>query len=252
MTESNDYEWLLARERGEDVSHIPAETRAKYSQLDRLIKELPAHAPSPGWRQRVLDSLDHPLETHRPHVFPWATARSPVAAACRVRASHRRRWWGFGPGVTATFAAAFALCALVHALRSSDEDHVDGVVALAVGPTSVDVRHGDRPHRGLVPGIGDTLIVETMSDRPIELRAYGETGEPLARCSETQGSCRIVREGERRRYHFEIELRSLGAVHTVAYPADAVPRSFVSFDADLDAAHHANAEAKEISIVHVE
>jgi hypothetical protein len=58
MTESNDYEWLLARERGEDVSHIPAATRARYSQLDRLIKELPAHAPSPGWKQCVLDSLD--------------------------------------------------------------------------------------------------------------------------------------------------------------------------------------------------
>jgi hypothetical protein len=60
VNDSNDYEWLLARERGEDVSHIPAETRAKYRQLDRLLNQLPTHAPSPGWKQRVLDSLDDP------------------------------------------------------------------------------------------------------------------------------------------------------------------------------------------------
>ncbi len=63
-TESNDCEWLLARERGEDVSHVPAQTREKYSQLDGLLRELPACAPDPGWKQRVLDSIDDPLEPY--------------------------------------------------------------------------------------------------------------------------------------------------------------------------------------------
>ena len=58
--ELNDEEWLLARERGDDVSHIPAPTREAYRQLDRLIDELPAHAPTSEWKQRVFDALDEP------------------------------------------------------------------------------------------------------------------------------------------------------------------------------------------------
>ena len=76
MTASNDHEWLLARERGEDVSHVPAPTREKYSQLDELIKELPAHAPNPGWRQRVLDAIDDPFEPHGDGEPLWTRVRS--------------------------------------------------------------------------------------------------------------------------------------------------------------------------------
>ena len=81
-TESNDYEWLLARERGEDVSHVSARTRAKYCQLDGLLKELPAYAPNPGWKQRVLDSIDDPLE-------PCGDGKRRVRGHACVRRSSR-------------------------------------------------------------------------------------------------------------------------------------------------------------------
>ena len=280
MTESNDYEWLLARERGEDVTHVPAETRAKYSQLDRLIKGLPAHAPSPGWKQRVLDSLDDPLEKRRPRAFPSATARSPVATARSAPAPRRRWWWVFGPGLASAFGLVLALFAY------SREHGADGVsideraatvadkpaAVLGASPDvdprstaisepaavdrppaapSVAVRRGQRPHRGVGPSIGDTLVIDTSSDRPLELRTYGDSGEPLARCTETDG-CRVAREGGRRRFHFELELRSAGTVRTVAFTGESMPPSFVSLDADLEAARVANADVREISVVHVE
>jgi hypothetical protein len=243
MTESNDYEWLLARERGEDVSHVPAETRARYGQLDRLIKELPAHAPSPGWKQRVLDSLDDPLETHRPRAFPSATARSPVATR-RSAPVPRRRWmWGFGSGLAAVFGLGLVLFVYIH------EPHTPAEPLVAV--SSVSIRRGQHPHRGDGPSIGDILVVETSSERPLDLRVYGDAGEPLARCAETQG-CSVERDGGRRRYRFELELQSPGAVRTVAFAGDLMPSSVVNLDADLEAARQANAEAREVSIVHVE
>jgi hypothetical protein len=286
MTESNDYEWLLARERGEDVSHIPAETRAKYSQLDRLIKELPAHAPSPGWKQRVLDSLDDPLEARRPRAFPSATVRSPVATARSAPAPRRRWWWVFGPGLASAFGLVLALFvygdehgapavsrragiaerpAAAPASTGGDNqptvlrlpargDPPTAMIAVAVGvdgllaaAPSVAVRRGPRPHRG----IGDILVIDTVSDRPLELRAYGDSGEPLARCTEAEG-CSVAREGGRRRVHFELELRSPGAVRTVAFAGGAMPTSFVNLDADLEAARLANTDVREISVVHVE
>lgn len=264
MTESNDYEWLLARERGEDVSHIPAETRAKYNQLDRLIKQLPAHAPSPGWKQRVLDSLDDPLDTHRPRAFPWATSRSPVATSRSAPAPRRRWWWAFGPGLASA-------CGLVVALLVStrpdnpttvpllpargDQPAAAAGVESPLAAASVSIRRGPQAHRGGVvggggAGIGDILVIETASERPLELRAYGDSGEPLARCSETEG-CRVAREGRRRRFHFELELRSPGAVRTVVFDG-AMPTSFVNLDVDLEAARLANADARELSVVHVE
>src|ERR1044071_6066699 len=114
MTESNDYEWLLARERGEDVSHVPAHTRDRYSQLDRLIQDLPACAPSPGWKQRVLDSLDDPLVTGRPRVFPSATARSRIASPHRSPPRPPRHGrWALGSGIM-SLAAVLAVCAYMH------------------------------------------------------------------------------------------------------------------------------------------
>src|ERR1051325_3610957 len=61
MTDRDDREWLLARERGEDVSHIPEDTRARYRELGQLIVSLPGRSPSPGWKQRTLAAIDQPV-----------------------------------------------------------------------------------------------------------------------------------------------------------------------------------------------
>jgi hypothetical protein len=290
MTESNDYEWLLARERGEDISHVPAHMRDRYSQLDRLIQDLPACAPSPGWKQRVLDSLDDQLVADRPRIFPLATARSRVASPHRSAPRPPRHWqWALG-SAAASLAAVFALCAVMTALKAGDptpqvisaEPAAEsqgaatldrrGVVAMFddgsievlrtadvsltapfVGSPLVGVRRAARQHRGegAALNIGDTLVLEAAAERPIELRVYGDTGEPLARCTETQG-CRVHRVGARRVYHLELEARAPGALRTMAYVGGAMPAPFVSLDADLEAAARAGIDMREISVVRVE
>lgn len=303
MMETNDYEWLLARERGEDVSHIPRDTREKYSQLDRLIQDLPAGAPSAGWKQRVLDCLDDPLVAGRPRIFPLATARSRVVPPRRASPPPRRWAWAVGPSVAASLAAAFAVCAYMHdpeapdgesvfpssapvaerqgtvhgpatPPRSSDDPHdVRGRgmhaafddpsiellhTAADVSPTApfagsplVGVRRAARRHRGEAElNIGDTLVLSAAAERPIELRVYGDSGEPLARCTETQG-CRVQRSGARRVYHLELEARAPGALRTVGYAGDAMPEP-VSLDNDAEAASRAGITMRQISIVHVE
>jgi hypothetical protein len=291
MNESNDHEWLLARERGEDVSHIPAYTREKYCRLDRLIRDLPTCAPSPGWKQRVLDSLDDPLATGRPRIFPLATARSRVASPQRSpprppRPRHER--WALGSGIM-SLAAVLAVCVYVQeptvherpeVVLSSDHAHVlasgdrhDGggqrgpfddptveplegaaeATPTAPFPTAlVGVRRAGK-HRGAgnVLHIGDTLVIQTVADRPLELRVYGDTGEPLARCTEAHG-CRVEQLGARRRYRLELKLDAPGAVLTVAYAGATMPAAFVSLDNDTEVAGRAGIIAREISVVHVE
>ena len=281
MTESNDYKWLMARERGEDVSHIPAHTRDKYRQIDQLIQDLPACAPSPGWKQRVLDSLDDPLVAERPRVFPGATARSRVAPPRRSAPPPPRRWqWAVGSGVT-SLAAVFAVCAYIHAPgapsgpprqqvavspASAEPGALDprGIAYMLAraeapptapqdGTPAVEIRRAARRHRdrGTAPKIGDTLVIEMIAARPIELRVYGDSGEPLARCTETQG-CLVEHMGSGRKYHVEVELRAPGAVRTVEYAGAAMPELFVSLDKDLEAAGQAGVDMRELSVVHVE
>jgi len=274
MTETNDYEWLLARERGEDVSHVPAYTRAKYSQLDRLIQDLPTCAPSPGWKQRVLDSLDDPLVAGRPRIFPLATARSRVVPPRRASPPPRRWAWALGSGVAASLAAVFAVCAYLHdpgapdgeALHATmhatfDDPSIEPLHAAAeVSPTApfagtplLGVRRAARRHRaeGTALNIGDTFVLEVAAERPIEVRVYGDTGEPLALCTETQG-CRVQRIGAHRVYHLELEARAPGAIRTMGYVGDAMPAPFVSLDNDTEAADRAGITVRQISIVHVE
>jgi hypothetical protein len=52
-----DSRWLVARERGEDVSHVPSATRAAYHELGALIARLPGHGPGADWRRRVLEAI---------------------------------------------------------------------------------------------------------------------------------------------------------------------------------------------------
>jgi hypothetical protein len=51
-----DEEWLAARERGEDIGHVPAHKREPYERLGAMIGS--GMAPSPGFRGRVLDAID--------------------------------------------------------------------------------------------------------------------------------------------------------------------------------------------------
>lgn len=288
MTELNDSKWLLARERGEDVSHVPAYTRERYSQLDQMIQDLPTCAPSAGWKQRVLDSLDDPLIADRPRIFPLATARSRVASPRRAPPPPRRWLWALGPGVAASLAAVFAVCAYVgapergsrdrgalrdrrealdrgdanvpHAVRAPfDDPEIEPLQATADdSPTApfattprLGVRRAARRRGAQGPNLGDTLVIEMVADRPIELRVYGDTGDPLARCTDAEG-CRVERVEARWKYHLELELRAPGAVHTVEYTGGAMPAALGDLDEDLQAARRAGVSAREISVVHVE
>ena len=58
MGELEDRDWLLARERGEDVSHVPAPTRLMYSHVEWLLAALRDPVPTAGWKRRVLEALD--------------------------------------------------------------------------------------------------------------------------------------------------------------------------------------------------
>jgi hypothetical protein len=288
MNELDDSEWLLARERGEDVSHVPAYTREKYSQLDRLIHDLPTCAPSPGWKQRVLDSLDDPLDDQlasgRPHNFPLATARSRIASPHRSPPPPPRRLpWALGSGIM-SLAAVLALCVYVHEPRTPEGSQValssetNGAVdsrapggpfddptieslwgAAEASPTAplvsaprVGVRRAARRYRGdAALNLGDTLVLEATAERPIELRVYGDAGEPLARCTETQG-CGVRRIGAHRVYHLELQARAPGAMRTMVYDGGAMPELFASLDNDTEAAGRAGIRVRQLAVVHVE
>jgi hypothetical protein len=218
----------------------------------------------------VLDSLDDPLDdqldARRPRNFPLATARSRVASPRRnPPLPSRVTPWALGSGIM-SLVAVLALCLYMHEPTVPDAPHGDHAHALAsiafddptieslqgAAEASVGVRRAGK-HRGgqSVLHIGDTFVLETVADRPIELRVYGDTGEPLARCTEARG-CRVERLGARRKYHLELKLDAPGAVVTVAYVGAAMPASFVSLDYDTEAAGRAGISATEISIVHVE
>jgi hypothetical protein len=59
-----DHEWLLARERGEDISYVPASERAVYERLGALLGS--GIPPRAGFRQRVLDAIDAAERAERP------------------------------------------------------------------------------------------------------------------------------------------------------------------------------------------
>jgi hypothetical protein len=72
-----EYKWLIARERGEDISHVLPAERAPYEELGALIGS--GMRPGAGWRQRVLDAIDaaEPPRASEPEL---AAAPAPVAA----------------------------------------------------------------------------------------------------------------------------------------------------------------------------
>jgi hypothetical protein len=204
VSEANhDHEWLLARERGEDVSHVPAHTRATYDLLQARLGDLPDEAPGLAWRHRVLAALDEPMPIARP------PARS-------------RKWMVAAGGLA---AAALALVLVVR--------HDPG--ALEPG-YSTEVQPNAHAHRGGAVAVDDTLVIHAQASASAELRVYDEDGSVLARCGDGGGAhCKIDRDGDNRRLTLDLVLTSPGAVRSVLYTGGTMPAAR-DLNADQDAA----------------
>jgi hypothetical protein len=149
VSDANDDAWLAARERGDSVDHVPAETRQRYRNLERHVAELPGERAPEGWQARVLAKLD---------------ATAP-----------RRRWpiW-----VAAGGLAAAAAIVLVLVMRGGSPGERDLVV--------IDVRepsHSATTTRSAgTAAVGDMLVAHATGAHLVELRAYRKTGPAIARC----------------------------------------------------------------------
>jgi len=228
MSDPRDHLWLLARERGEDVDHVPAATRAGYHQLERLLAALPDPAPPTGWKARVLGALDTPAAPAPPR--------------------RNRRW----VGVAGAFAAVIAVLVLYP--RRSDHRPAPIAITGAPGPVvTSELRRGGGPRRGGDDdaNVGDTLVLRADADRPIELRVYGDADEPLARCPGPQG-CTIARDGSHGYYVLELTLRSPGVVRAMLFSGDSIPTVFRDLDADVAAGHERGVEVRELRVDHVQ
>lgn len=222
MSEPRDRDWLLARERGEDVSQVPAQTRARYAELERLIAALPGQAPSPAWKQRVLDSLDGPV--------------SPVPRTAPGRG--RRRWAIAG----AAIAAAAAVAVIIAWRGGIFHPPAADVIA------RTETRRAGQPHRGDV-GVGDTWVVRVEVDRAIELRVYGDAGEPLGRCPDGPG-CTATQDGDHHRLVLEVGLAAPGDARAVVFAGHMA--SARNLEADLAEAQRIGIDAHQVAVVHVQ
>jgi hypothetical protein len=216
MSELRDHEWLLARARGEDVSHVPAATRAAYDHLERLIKQLPP-TPSlpPGCRRRTLEALR--------------------AAPAPRRPMSRKRWLiGIGAVMTA------GTVALLIAIRPPSPASPPPIEEPTV--TSM-IRPAPRPHRGSGANIDDTLVVKIEANQPVETRIYNDAGEMLARCHD-QEECAIQHDGPRTRWKLEVLLRARGDVRIVLFLGASVPEPRGTLERDSAAAYDAGVEIR--------
>lgn len=212
IADARDHEWLAARERGEDVSHVPAARRAPYDELGALLQKLPGMTPGDGWKQRVLGEIDA-LEAREP----------PRRAAPPAR---WRRWAAAGAAVAAAAAIAIYL-ARPDAPRFGDQPVV--TTELRSGPGVV------RGRGAAEASLHDTLVVRIEATGPVEVRVYGDTDEVLKSCGE-HGGCTVERDGERRRLVLELPLDAPGAVRVVTFAGARIPPSTGARPTDLDAA----------------
>lgn len=242
----DDEDWLLARERGDDVSHVSPSSRSRYEQLDQLIAALPDRPPPAGWKQRVLDALDAPSPRSSSDALeppsPIPSTPAPGAATGRRTPSVR----GWRAWILAAAGAAVGVLVLQLFMSKTQQAPTEPIV-------TIESRRGERAHRGDDFAVGDTLVVHAQSDQPIELRIYGDGGELLARCSDTQGCTveHIEHNGARRRYTVDVPLRSPGDVRAVLFTGGTMPEPPKDLDADLESALAAHITARSVATVHV-
>lgn len=270
MNEPDDRTWILQRERGEDVSHIPARTRAGYDRLAALIAALADETPDPGWKRRVFASLGEPpshgvgsASRHRArHLVSLVMGGLAAAAAITLVLAWCHREIEVRPSAIAAkepreprTAVPERPLSLARPAMPDDEPlsvaSVAGESVAAPLATAV-IRRGDTPHRSSDgASIGDTLILSLEVDRPSELRVYGDAGEPLARCTETQG-CTVERSGKVRRFQLQLVLRASGTVRAVLFTGDSIPESFRNLNTDMETAQRASVEARQVGFVQVQ
>jgi hypothetical protein len=261
----DDHEWLRARERGDDVSQVPAAERERYRALEGLIAALPARTARAGWKQRVLAAVDQ-----APAPAPVPNVPAPVS----VRAAARRWPIWIGGSVMAAAAATAVLVAVSRPERATRgdgtirNDLASGADATAAAesrdqasPRAADadpslarvqrdvvtevVHRGER-RRGGDAAIGDSLALRIDTDGSAEIRIYGDAGEPIARCDDF-GGCEVERDGAHRRYTLLVPLRAPGDVRAVLFtggPALPPPRDL---DTDLAVAAMARITARQIA-----
>ena len=281
--DADDYKWLVARERGEDIGHVAAADREAYERIGALIGD--GVAPRPGFRQRVLDAIDAaerdelrqapaapateaPVVPLRPQqTVPEAeveqvaevaqvaeialTPRAAKAAAVPLKQAQAARRkgsrWPWIAGGMAAAAAAVTVLAIVPgrdaSVAPSQKPDLE-VIALAT-----ELRRGGpvrraAPERGDEASIGDTLVVRAETPGPAEVRVYGGlTGRLLATCNDG-GGCTVERDGERRRFTLEVKLEVPGEVRAVVFLGPSIPAPAGTLDADLEAAAGAGIRAE--------
>lgn len=247
---ADDPAWLTARERGDDVSQIPEAERERYRALEALIAELPAQSPGPGWKRRVLAALDQASEpTDVPAVPVPPRGAVPAPEPTPPRAPARRTWvWIGGTAV----AAAAAITVFVERVRPEPAMRAAAVAGdVDVDVIEADIVHGSEPRRGGDAAMGDSLRLRVDTQAGAEIRVYGDTGEPLARCNDTEG-CQVVRNGARRHYTLVLPLRTPGDVRAVLFNgAGALPPPR-DLDTDLAIAAHAGIAARQIATQRVQ
>lgn len=266
MSEPDD-RWLLLRERGGDVAHVPARTRARYDQLAELIRALPGEAPSAGWKARILAAIDE-------------SPADPLAAM----GAHKRRcpvWLNRGAlAVAGPCVVAIAVFCLVAMPRPAMNRAVLSEASISSKvveePTSPDdtlftmaIRRDSKParlelmSRTQSPGhmasasraeyalVGDTLVLHAKTDRGHELRVYGDAGEPLGRCTSLL-DCSLEMIGDVAWLRLEVPLRARGQVRVILLTGNSIFIPFQNRYTDLGAASSAHVKARHVQTVFVD
>lgn len=227
-----DHEWLLARERGEDVGDVLAARRAPYERLGELLGS--GAKASAGWRQRVLDAIDAEEAAGRPGDPAVAPPRPPPVVSLEAARERRRSRRTL---IVAGLAAAAAAAAILVIPRLGSR----GPEAPQVLVLATEVRHGPTIVRGNTESpdeanLGDTLVVRAETVGPAELRVYGGSGERmLGSCNEGSG-CTVEHDGERRRFVLEVKLEVPGQASAVVFLGASPPPRTGARSTDLEAA----------------
>ncbi|HSK05680.1 MAG TPA: hypothetical protein VK932_30740 [Kofleriaceae bacterium] len=264
--DDKDYKWLVARERGDDISHVLASERAPYEKLGELLGR--PIAPPAGLRQRVLALIDAEERAGSPQPIPEPAApplpappapeivarpapgaappvpeivarpapeapppRPPVEKKPTEPPKPASRWKR-RLGIAAGFAAA---AAAVYILWIRPPTPSPDVIALAT-----DIRAGSTVMRGEQASLGDTFIARATTIGPGELRVYGGSAEKMiARCHDGgagQGGCTVEHHDDRRVYRLELTLERPGYTSAVVFAGPDIPPPSGSRDQDLEAA----------------